>query len=195
MWKPHKIAFPTHHFTHLQRLSSSMTILDFVKYFFWHFPSGITSLVCFPKDSWNDWWFVGVWLLWECQSQSWVCRARWEVTPSRAGREFLSPKSQNELGVTKAQSPGSPMRAGRNLLVGAVVEQSWVAMEQQHNKPGDTSGSHVLPCPTWLQPGLTRGIFTWQGGREQTWEQQEQGMRLLIPPGLLVVQGRRVGDG
>lgn len=39
--------------------------LSLLIFFFWHFPVGIASLACFPKGSWRDWLFVGVWLLWE----------------------------------------------------------------------------------------------------------------------------------
>lgn len=60
------------------------------------------------------------------------------------------------------------------------MEQCRVAMEQQHNKPWDTSGGHVLPCPTWLQPGLKRGISTWRGEGSKTGN-GSQGMRLPDP--------------
>lgn len=44
VWKPHKNAFPTHNFTHLQRFSSSVTIFDFVKYFSsWNCQPGLFS--------------------------------------------------------------------------------------------------------------------------------------------------------
>lgn len=171
LWKPHKNAFPTHNFTHLQRFSSSMTIFDFVKYFWalssWNCQPGLFSRGFMEELVISG----GLAALGALEPVLGVQgRGRCDSQHGRQGNHF--PKKSKVSSVSANPSPwGHSRGTGRSGL----RNNHGLPWNNNTTNPGTPLVATSCPAPAGF-----RGISTCQGGGRNPGS-SKQGVRLPDP--------------